>query len=112
MCTSSDFNGISSLRHRVYAAGPLSGNALTLASGRICRLSQPGEHVEESLRLAPEQPHVGQERHRAHGGARRFGWANDRTGRELSIEERTWLRHDQVGLEVLDNKWRRGGRVQ
>jgi len=81
-------------------------------SCRICRPSQPGEDVEEFLRLAPEQPGISQELHRAHGGARGLGRANDRTDRELSVQEYGGLRHDQVGLEVLENKRRTGWTVQ
>ena len=56
----------------------MSGNA-TVASRRICRLSQLSEHRGELGRLADEQPHVGQELQRAHGGPLGLGRANDRT---------------------------------
>src|ERR1700720_4368941 len=31
--------------------------------------------------------------------------ANDRNRRELAVEERAWLGHDQIGLEVLRAEW-------
>jgi hypothetical protein len=69
----------------------------------ICRICQFGEHFEELLRLAAEQPHGGQKLPRARG----LGRANNRTDRELSVQEYGGLRHDQVSIEVLGIKGRR-----
>jgi len=62
--------------------------------------------IEEPLRLAVEKSGRGQERSSPRCSPVCLGRANDRTDRELSVQEYGGLRHDQVGLEVLASKWR------
>src|SRR5712692_8257113 len=81
------------------------------AFGIIGFLCQILHQIKERFRLDDEKTHRRQEFQRAHGSPFRLGRANDRTYRKASAEERAWLRHDQIGLEVLRAKrsreWRR-----
>jgi hypothetical protein len=80
---------------------------IALSRSRICFACQPAYQVKERIGLADEQP-VGREgfysRHRTERLYR--GPPNDRNRREFSAEERAWLGHDQIGLEVLPTKGR------
>src|SRR5438034_6153030 len=79
----------------------------TLAFGRICVLCQLGHIGKKRLRLADEEPHVGEECESTHGGAFRVRRSNDRNNRKTRVQERARLRHDQVRLEELAAEWRR-----
>ena len=59
---------------------------------------------EKCRRLADEESHVGEKLDHALGDAFGFGWANDGARRQLTADERTRLRHDQVGLKILAAK--------
>ena len=48
----------------------------------VCVLCQLGHVGKERLRLANEEPHVGQECESTHGGAFRVRRSNDRNNRE------------------------------
>src|SRR6266853_6031991 len=80
------------------------------ASGAVARgVGVFGEvlHEREKCRRLPdEQSHVGEKLDHALGDAFGFGWANDGARRQLAADERTWLRHDQVGLKILATKRR------
>ena len=84
---------------------------IALPRSRICFACQLSYQVKEPVGLADEQP-VGREgfysRHRAACLYR--GRPNDRNRREFSAEERAWLGHDQIGLEVLQAEGRYKGR--
>ena len=74
----------------------------TLARGLVRIARQPADHIEELWLLADEQSVIFEgfdSRYRA--GVFYRGRANDRNCRELSVEERAGLGHDQIGLEVL-----------
>src|SRR5437667_11613418 len=73
----------------------------TITRGAVCVLCQLGHIGKKRLRLADEEPHVGQECENTHGDAFRVRWPNDRNNGKASIQERTWLGHDQVLLEKL-----------
>ena len=81
---------------------------IALSRSRICFACQLSYQVKEPVGLADEQP-VGREgfyrRHRTACVYR--GRPNDRNRREFSAEERAWLGHDQIGLEVLqaERRW-------
>jgi hypothetical protein len=78
----------------------------TLARGLVRIARQPADHLEELWLLADEQPVIFEgfdSRHRA--GVFYRGRANNRNYRELSVEERAGLAHDQIGLEVLQEWW-------
>src|SRR5260370_23084302 len=74
---------------------------------RVCVLSQLVQEVKECRRLALEQPHIGKKIDHAHRDPFRFGRTNDRTHRKTWTNEWTWLRHNQVGLEIFSAEWRR-----
>ena len=80
---------------------------IALSRSRICFACQLSYQVKEPVGLADEQP-VGREgfysRHRTACLYR--GRPNDRNFREIPAEERAWLGHDQIGLEVLPTKGR------
>jgi hypothetical protein len=69
-------------------------------------IGQREQCIEEPLRLAFEKSGRSQERSSPRCSPVCLGRANDRTDRELPTQKRAWLRHDQVGLEVLASKWR------
>src|SRR5207245_10171113 len=59
---------------------------------------------EKCRRLADEESRVGKNLDHALGDAFGFRWANDGARRQLTADERTWLRHDQVSLKILAAK--------
>src|SRR4051794_16928035 len=63
--------------------------------------------IKEPLRLADEQPHVGQEFQCRHSNAGRFGRSNDRTMRQVAAEEWARLRHDEFRLKQVpaERRW-------
>src|SRR4029077_7293355 len=73
----------------------------------ICLLGQLVQKGKECWRLADEKPHVSQELDHAHGNSLCLSRTNNRAYREAWAEEWAWLRHDQIGLEVLGVKRRR-----
>src|SRR5206468_3599825 len=73
----------------------------TFAFGRIRVLCQLGHIGKERIRLANEKSHVCQELESTHGDAFRVRWPNDRNNGKASIQERTWLWHDQGLVEEL-----------
>ena len=81
--------------------------ATDTALGVVRILCQIPHEFKEHWRLADKEAHGGQELERAHGSSLCFGRANHRAYRQASAEERAWLRHDQIGLEILPAK--RGG---
>src|SRR5229473_8503884 len=89
----------------------LSTRRLQRAASFVCVFGKVVHESEECRRLADEQSHVRQELDYALGDVLCFGRANDGTRRQLSTDERTRLRHDQVGLKILAAK-RRGIQVR
>ena len=79
----------------------LSAGSLPPVSGRIGCLGQLIQEGKERGRLANEKPHVCQELKSTHGYAFRVRWPNDRNNGEASIQEWTWLGHDQGLVEQL-----------
>ena len=80
---------------------------LTFPPCRIRVCCQIAQHFKKRRRLADEKPVRGKRLDCSHCSPFCFGWTNDRTHRELSAEERAWLRHDQIGLEILPAERRR-----
>src|ERR1700686_3877510 len=74
---------------------------LPLTLGRIRSPRQIAQKFEKRWRLADEQPVPGKRSGRPHCSSLSLSRANDRTYRELSAEEWTWLGHNQVGLACL-----------
>src|SRR3979411_2533209 len=68
---------------------------------------QSSHELEELLRLADKESVGGESLECSHGCAVGFGRTNNRTCGKLPVEERRWLGHDQVSLEVLPTKRRR-----
>jgi hypothetical protein len=62
--------------------------------------------LEEILGLADEQTAC-REACESRNRAEIRGWAYDRTYRKRPAEERAWLGHDQIGLEILPAEGRR-----
>src|SRR5580692_10695499 len=81
---------------------------MTLSRRLIGILRKVMHLLKEFFGLADEQP-VGREgfysRHRTACLYR--GRPNDRNRRKFSAEERAWLGHNQIGLEVLQAEWGR-----
>ena len=69
--------------------------------GIICGLCQILHEFKEWWRLADEKPHRCQELEGAHSSPLCLRRTNDRTYWEALAEKWAWLRHNQVGLEVL-----------
>src|ERR1700745_2816935 len=78
-----------------------------VAMGGVRVFGQILHQREKCRRLADEKPHGGEEFDHPHGDAFGFSRANHGTWRQLTADKRAWLRHDQVGLEVLFAKTRR-----
>src|ERR1700732_1196568 len=77
---------------------------MTLARGFICFFRQLAHLREELCGLADEQSaslEACDRLLRTEDFRRDRDRANDRNRRELAVEERAWLGHDQIGLEVL-----------
>src|SRR6516165_511083 len=79
---------------------------MVLRSSIIRLVCQREQCIEERLRLALEKSARSQESSSPRCSPVCFGRANDRTDRELSVQEYGGLRHDQVGVEVLGIKGR------
>lgn len=71
------------------------------ALGRISFRCQLDQELKKRWDLTNEESHRGQEIESSHGRSGCFSGANDRTNGQAGIEERTWLRHNQVGLQRL-----------
>ena len=80
---------------------------LNVADRLIGLGSERRERLEERVALAPEQSRSCQELDRTHGSTFGFGRPDDRTDRELAVEEYRRLRHDQVCLKLLPSEGRR-----
>src|SRR5262249_10319623 len=72
-----------------------------LGLGRVSGLGQLLQEGKELLRLADEQAISRQGVDCPHSRPRRFGWPNDRAGRECAPQEDGRLWHDQIGLQEL-----------
>src|ERR1700738_4205009 len=70
-----------------------------LASGCIGIRCKIGKQLEKLFRLADEKAIGGERLDSFHRSALCISWANNRTGRKFSAEKRTWLRHNQIGLQ-------------
>jgi hypothetical protein len=78
------------------------------AAGAVRVTRQVGQQFEELRGLADEEPVLGEGVDcRCRAPLFVGGRADDRDGRQLPAQERTRLRHDQVGLELLASEWRR-----
>src|ERR1700732_575335 len=78
---------------------------MTLPRGFICFFRQLAHLREELCGLAGEQSaslEACDRLLRTEYFCRDRDRANDRNRRELAFEERAWLGHDQIGLEVLE----------
>src|SRR6266436_10084563 len=72
-----------------------------LASRRVCIRCEIGEQLNKLVRLSNEKSVRSKSPHGPHCSPLCIGWANNRTDREVSAQERGRLRHDQVGLQRL-----------
>ena len=81
--------------------------SVTLTFCLISIFCQIHQELEELFGLANKETHCCQEPDCSHGNAFGFSWSNDRTHRQLSTEERTRLRHDQICLKSLPAEGRR-----
>src|SRR5213595_2415080 len=67
----------------------------------VCVLCELLHVDKERLRLANEKSHGGEECESPRSGTFRVRWPNDRNNGKASIQERTWLGHDQGLVEEL-----------